>query len=127
MTVESHSNSVPSSLPTFDAMKLSEPLRRALGECGYVVPTPVQAATFELIASGRDVIVQSKTGSGKTAAFAIPILDRVVRPEKRVQAMVLCPTRELALQVAGEFAKLGRHRGFTTAAIYGGASMSKQV
>jgi ATP-dependent RNA helicase DeaD len=112
---------------TFDAMNLSEPLRRALAEVGYQKPTAVQTAVFGPIANGRDVIVQSKTGSGKTAAFAIPVLDRLVQPEKRVQAMVLCPTRELALQVATEFARLGKHKATATTAIYGGASMSKQI
>ena len=112
---------------TFDTMNLSEPLRRALAEVGYALPTTVQTATFEPIAAGRDVIVQSKTGSGKTAAFAIPLLDRVIQPEKRVQAMVLCPTRELALQVSNECARLGKYRGVMTTAIYGGASMTKQI
>ena len=112
---------------TFDAMKLSDALRRALVDVGYTKPTIVQSATFEPIAHGRDVIVQSKTGSGKTAAFGIPLLDRVVQPEKRVQAMVLCPTRELALQCATEFGRLGKYRGVSTTAIYGGASMSKQI
>lgn len=112
---------------TFESMNLSEPLRRALRDVGYVSPTAVQAATFGRIVEGKDVIVQSKTGSGKTAAFAIPLLDRVVTSERAVQVLVLCPTRELALQVAGEFERLGKYRGVKTAAIYGGASMVRQI
>ncbi len=114
-------------LRTFEAMQLSEPLRRALVDVGYTTPTDVQTATFDLIAAGRDVIIQSKTGSGKTAAFAVPLLDRIVRPEPRVQVLTLCPTRELALQVAGEFARLGKHTGLATSAVYGGASIGKQI
>ena len=71
----------------------------------------VQAEASPLILEGRDLMVQSRTGSGKTAAFGIPLVDRIVRPEDRfVQAIVLLPTRELALQVAGEMARIAAHR-----------------
>jgi ATP-dependent RNA helicase DeaD len=111
----------------FDAFGLREPVRRALADVGYSQPTPVQQASFPLIAEGRDVIMQARTGSGKTAAFALPLLDRLVRAGQGVQVLTLCPTRELALQVAGEFERLGQHLGTRTTAIYGGASMPAQV
>ncbi len=111
----------------FDSFALSAPVRQALADVGYESPTAVQLATFAPIAEGRDVIVQSRTGSGKTAAFALPVIDRVLKPGKGVQAMVLCPTRELALQVAGEFERLGRHADVGVAPIYGGAGMQGQI
>lgn len=114
--------------PSFDRLPLSDELRRALGDMGYVEPTPVQLAVYEPAVSGRDVVVQARTGTGKTAAFGIPIIDRLVRRSARgVQALVLCPTRELALQVTRELEQLGTHRKVTPVAIYGGASMSVQV
>ncbi len=113
--------------PSFDAMKLSDGMLRALQDVGYEQPTPVQSQTFEAVSAGRDVIVQSRTGSGKTAAFVIPILERLLRPDPVVQSMTLCPTRELALQVTGEFERLGKHLGVRAAAVYGGASMTSQI
>jgi ATP-dependent RNA helicase DeaD len=114
--------------PTFDALPLSAEVRRALDEMGYRSPTPVQRAVFEPAAEGKSLVVQARTGTGKTAAFGLPIVDRLVRPStKAVQVIVLCPTRELALQVGREVELLGQYRGIQVAAIYGGASMSKQV
>jgi ATP-dependent RNA helicase DeaD len=113
--------------PSFASLSLREGLLRALEEVGYTHPTPVQHAVLPHILEGRDVLVQSRTGSGKTAAFAIPLIERAVRVEGGVQVLALCPTRELALQVATEFERLGRHMGIKVAAVYGGASMPAQV
>jgi ATP-dependent RNA helicase DeaD len=112
---------------TFDALKLTPEVRRALDEIGYTKPTPVQIATYEPAISGRDVIVQARTGTGKTAAFAIPLADRLVSNKPGVQALVLAPTRELALQSARELDRIGVHRGLKTTAVYGGAPMGKQI
>jgi len=112
---------------SFDTLKLHEDTLRAVTDAGYTAPTPVQLAAFEPIAAGRDVIVQSRTGSGKTAAFVLPIVDRLLKPEVHPQCLVLCPTRELAIQVAGEFERLGKHRGATVVTLYGGAPMDRQV
>jgi ATP-dependent RNA helicase DeaD len=112
---------------SFDTLKLHEDTLRAVTDAGYTAPTAVQLAAFEPIAAGRDVIVQSRTGSGKTAAFVLPIVDRLLKPEVHPQALVLCPTRELAIQVAGEFERLGKHRGATVVTLYGGAPMDRQV
>jgi len=114
--------------PTFDVIPLGPDVRRAIDAMGYHHPTPVQRAVFEPAAEGRSLVVQARTGTGKTAAFGLPLVDRLVRPSgKTVQAMVLCPTRELALQVGREIELLGKFRGIKVAAIYGGASMSKQI
>jgi ATP-dependent RNA helicase DeaD len=114
--------------PTFDVLPLSPEVRRALEKMGYLHPTPVQRAVFEAAAEGRSLVVQARTGTGKTAAFGLPLVDRLVKPgSKHIQAMVLCPTRELALQVAREIEQIGEFRDTKVVAIYGGSSMSKQV
>jgi ATP-dependent RNA helicase DeaD len=112
---------------TFDDLALSEPVRRAIADRGYVKPTPVQVATFRPVRDGKDVIVRSKTGTGKTAAFAIPILERIPDARRKVSALVMCPTRELAIQVAEEFTALAKHKDLTVVAVYGGASMGDQL
>jgi len=112
---------------SFDEMGLSEPVRRAIAERGYVRPTPVQTETLRPILDGRDVIVRSKTGTGKTAAFAIPILEKIPEGRSRPSALVMTPTRELALQVADEFEALAKHKKLRVATIYGGASMGDQL
>jgi ATP-dependent RNA helicase DeaD len=114
--------------PTFDVLPLGPEVRRALEKMGYTHPTPVQRAVFESAAEGRSLVVQARTGTGKTAAFGLPLVDRLVRPGvKAVQALALCPTRELALQVSREVEQLGQFRDIHVVPIYGGASMSKQV
>jgi ATP-dependent RNA helicase DeaD len=123
----SHTES-PADEPTFDVLPLSTDVRRAVDKMGYRSPTPVQRAVFEPAAEGRDLLVQARTGTGKTAAFALPIVDRIVRSSERAaQALVLCPTRELALQVSREVDQIGQFRGTAVTAIYGGAPMTKQV
>jgi ATP-dependent RNA helicase DeaD len=110
----------------FDDLALSPPLRRALAERGYLHPTPVQAQAFDPVMQGKDLIVRSKTGTGKTAAFGLPLLEKMDPEDKAVRALVLCPTRELAMQVAAELSDLGKYKGIRVAAIYGGASMKEQ-
>ncbi len=118
----------PAAEPTFDALPLGPDVRRAIDAMGYRSPTPVQRAVFEPAVEGRDLVVQARTGTGKTAAFALPIVDRIVRVSvKSVQALVLCPTRELALQVSREFEQIGQFRGVQVVAIYGGAPMTRQI
>ncbi|MBL8612313.1 MAG: DEAD/DEAH box helicase, partial [Myxococcales bacterium] len=118
----------PSPAATFDTLELSEDVRKAIAEMGYVSPTPVQAAVAEPIRRGKSLVVQARTGTGKTAAFGLPIVDALIRKSQaEVQALILVPTRELALQVAGELEKIGRYKGTKIAAIYGGASMERQI
>jgi len=114
--------------PTFDAIPLSPDVRASVDALGYVEPTPVQLAVFEPVAAGKSVVVQARTGTGKTAAFGMPLVDRVVvRGVHKPQALVLVPTRELALQVTREVEAIGKTRGTRFACIYGGASMQKQI
>jgi ATP-dependent RNA helicase DeaD len=113
---------------SFADLGLHPDVLRALSEMGFAEPMPVQAKTLPLIAAGRDLMVQSRTGSGKTAAFGIPFANGLVNPdEKFVQAIVLLPTRELALQVAAELAKICAYRNLTVVPVYGGAPMGRQV
>ncbi len=112
---------------TFDALDLTEEVKRALDEIGYQTPTPVQLAAYEPAVERKDIIVQARTGTGKTAAFAIPLADRLIDDEQCVQALVLAPTRELALQSSRELARIGQHKGVRTVAVYGGAPMQPQV
>ena len=111
---------------TFAELGLSEPVLRALSEKGYTRPTPVQARAFAPAKAGRDLIVRSKTGTGKTAAFGLPLLEAIDPASEGVQALILCPTRELALQVAAELKELARYKGTKVAAIYGGTSLKEQ-
>jgi ATP-dependent RNA helicase DeaD len=113
---------------TFDALPLHPDVRQAVDDLGYVHPTPVQRAVYDPASRGRDLVVQARTGTGKTAAFGLAIINSVIRKaELRVQALVLCPTRELALQVARELETLGKYRGVLSVAVYGGAPMPGQV
>jgi len=114
--------------PTFEALPLSAEIRRAVDELGFVHPTPVQLAVFQPAVAGRDLVVQARTGTGKTAAFGLPIVDRLVDPRlEKPQVLVLAPTRELALQISREIGSLTRHKPLSCVAIYGGAAMQPQI
>lgn len=114
--------------PTFDVLPLSAEVRRAVDELGYKYPTPVQKAVFESAAQGRDIVVQARTGTGKTAAFGLPVVDRIVDLKNSApQVLILSPTRELALQINRELEKLATYKGVKCTAVYGGASMGPQV
>jgi ATP-dependent RNA helicase DeaD len=118
----------PAETPTFDVLPLSDEVRRALEEMGYKHPTPVQVAVFEPATRGKDAVVQARTGTGKTASFGLPIVDHIIRRSVGApQALVLCPTRELALQVSAEVERLGKYRDVKVLPIYGGASMERQL
>ncbi len=118
----------PAAGVSFADMNLRPELMQALAEMGYAMPMEVQAATVPLVRAGRDLMVQSRTGSGKTAAFGIPMLDGVVKAEEKfVQAIVLLPTRELAIQVAAEISRIAAHSGATVVPVYGGAPMGRQI
>ncbi len=106
---------------SFESLSLSAALTAVVADLGYTDPTPIQAATIPALLKGRDLVGQSKTGSGKTAAFALPILQGIEVQRRVVQALVLCPTRELSAQVARELRKLGRgHPGLAVLELVGG-------
>jgi ATP-dependent RNA helicase DeaD len=112
----------------FEELSLSSEILQAVTDMGFVEASPIQSEAIPYIMEGRDVIGQAQTGTGKTAAFAIPALEMIDDNDKSVQALVLCPTRELAVQVADEFKKLGKYKkGINSVAIYGGDSIEKQI
>jgi len=112
----------------FNQLALSKPLLKALEEVGYETPSPIQAATIPLLLEGRDVLGQAQTGTGKTAAFALPILSGLDLKQKDPQVLVLAPTRELAIQVAEAFQKYARHlKGFHVLPVYGGQDYRGQI
>ncbi|MDK9725374.1 MAG: DEAD/DEAH box helicase [Sterolibacteriaceae bacterium MAG5] len=116
------------SIDTFAALQLPPALLSALADVGYETPSPIQAACIPLLLSGSDLLGEAQTGTGKTAAFALPLLARLDFAEKSPQALVLTPTRELAIQVAEAFQKYARHMpGFHVLPLYGGQSMVVQL
>ena len=110
----------------FDTLGLSSAVLEAIEESGYTTPTPIQAQAIPLILEGRDVIGASQTGTGKTAAFALPSLSKLT-PMGQPQILVLEPTRELAHQVAEQFIKYGKHTGLKVALLYGGVGLGQQT
>jgi len=113
---------------TFDRLGLSPEVLKAVAALGFEEAAPIQAAAIPVLLEGRDVVGQSQTGSGKTAAFAIPAIELSVAAERAVQVLVLCPTRELATQVADQVHKLAAFkRGLQALPIYGGASFERQA
>lgn len=116
------------SLPLFSDLSLSEPLLRVVKELGYESPSPIQAATIPILLANRDLLGQAQTGTGKTAAFAFPILSRIDIKQSAPQALVLTPTRELAIQVAEAFQRYASYiPGFHVLPIYGGQSYGSQL
>lgn len=111
----------------FGGLTLSEPVRRGLEEMGFEEPTPVQTKAIPCLLEGRDVVAQALTGTGKTAAFGIPLVERVDVDRNVPQAVVMAPTRELAVQVAEALSRLGRYRGLRLVPIYGGQPMDRQL
>src|SRR5215210_4834529 len=111
----------------FADLGLSEPLLEALRHLGYERPTPIQEQAIPILLEGRDVIGQAQTGTGKTAAFGLPLLDYVDPRDDEVQALVLTPTRELCIQVTQALRAYGERRGVKVVAVFGGAPIRSQV
>jgi len=116
----------PLDLTTFTDLSLAEPIMRAIAELGFEAPTPIQARAIPLLLAGRDLIGQAQTGTGKTAAFALPIIQRCDPAQQFTQAIILEPTRELAVQVAGGILALARHTGLRVVPVYGGQPLDRQ-
>jgi ATP-dependent RNA helicase RhlE len=111
----------------FEDLQLIQPLVRAVGAEGYLVPTPIQQAAIPHVLAGRDVLGCAQTGTGKTAAFALPILQKLAgRSRGAIRALVLSPTRELASQIAESFGAYGRHLGLRHAVVFGGVGQHGQ-
>ncbi len=119
---------------SFDTLGLSPALLRALADQEYTIPTPIQVQAIPLVLAGRDLLGCAQTGTGKTAGFALPLLERMfpngkraVPASRRVRVLVLTPTRELAAQVHESFRTYGKHLGVTSTTVFGGVGMSPQV
>ena len=112
----------------FEDMNISNEICRAVLDMGFEEATPIQSQAIPVILEGKDIIGQSQTGTGKTAAFGIPLLERINPEDRRLQALILCPTRELAIQVSEEFRKLLQYKdNIRVLPIYGGQPIDRQI
>ena len=112
----------------FEELNLSTEIQRGISDMGFEEMSPIQGQAIPVILEGKDIIGQAQTGTGKTAAFGIPILEMVDASSNKVQALVLCPTRELSIQVAEEIGKLGKYkRGISVLPVYGGQPIDRQM
>jgi ATP-dependent RNA helicase DeaD len=111
----------------FGDIEVPATIARAIERMGFVTPTEVQARAIPPLRRGEDLIGQAQTGTGKTAAFGIPIVEKIEPSSRHVQALILTPTRELCVQVDEEIGRIGQFRGVRTVAIYGGSSMDRQI
>lgn len=112
----------------FEDLDINQNIKKAIAEMGFEEPSPIQAKSIPVILEGKDVIGQAQTGTGKTAAFSIPILEKIDPNDRSLQAIVLCPTRELAIQVSQEIRKLAKYmQGIKTLPIYGGQPIDRQI
>ncbi len=117
---------------SFNSLKLTDPILRSLKEEGYTTPTPIQEQAIPIALQGKDLLGCAQTGTGKTAAFAIPILERLSSnssndPSRKIRSLIVTPTRELAIQIDESFQNYGRYTGLTTAVVYGGVNQKRQV
>jgi ATP-dependent RNA helicase DeaD len=111
---------------TFKDFNLKQPIQQAIDEAGFTEPSPVQKEAIPLILEGNDIIAQAQTGTGKTAAFGLPMLN-MMEGDGSVEGLVIVPTRELAMQVSDELYRFGKNSGLKTATVYGGTSYDKQI
>jgi ATP-dependent RNA helicase DeaD len=117
-----------SQLLRFDELSLSQEVQQAVTDMGFETASPIQSEAIPFILEGRDVIGQAQTGTGKTAAFGIPMIEKIIPFEKSVQGLILCPTRELAVQVTEEIKKLSKYKkGVWVTTVYGGDSIDRQI
>ncbi len=114
-------------MSTFAEFGLEPDVLQAISEMGFEEATPIQAKAIPVAIAGKDMIGQAQTGTGKTAAFGIPMISKIAASEDRIVALIMAPTRELAIQVSEEIEKLGRFKGLRSLAIYGGQDISRQI
>lgn len=111
----------------FEAFQMSDEMRSAISDMGFTEASPIQAETYELIMEGRDLVAQAHTGSGKTAAYSIPSIEKIDLNDKSTQLLILCPTRELVMQVGVEVQKLAKYKDITIVTVYGGQQIDRQL
>lgn len=114
-------------MTTFNELGVTTPILKALTSMGFEEATPIQAQTIPNAMQGEDVIGQAQTGTGKTAAFGIPMIEKFERNARKIQGLVVAPTRELAIQVAEELNRLGKYKGIRALPVYGGQHMERQI
>lgn len=115
-------------IPSFSDLQLSPGILKAIRDIGYEEPTPIQSQVIPLILAGNDVAGQAYTGTGKTASYGIPALEMCHPADRKVQTMILCPTRELAVQVGTELNRLAMHiKGISILPVYGGQPIEPQL
>src|SRR2546423_4795765 len=114
------------SLGSFAELGLTGPILQAVQDAGYAEPTPIQRQAIPLILKGRDVMGLAQTGTGKTAAFTLPIIERLVGGPRRTRVLILTPTRELCVQVEGSFRKYAKHAPLSMVSVYGGVPLEPQ-
>ena len=114
---------------TFENLNLIEPILKALQEEGYSTPTPIQEKSIPILLQGKDLLGCAQTGTGKTAAFSIPILQKLYKTDNRksIKALILTPTRELAIQIGESFSAHGKYTGLRHAVIFGGVGQKPQT
>ncbi|MGC9350890.1 MAG: DEAD/DEAH box helicase, partial [Sulfurovum sp.] len=110
----------------FSDFNLKESIQSAIAEAGFTEPSPVQKEGIPLVLEGHDMIAQAQTGTGKTAAFGLPIMS-MMEADGSVEGLVIVPTRELAMQVSDELYRFGKNAGLRTATVYGGTAYGKQI
>lgn len=120
-------NGLAGSVPIFGSIALSLDLSKAIREMGYISPTPIQESVIPPVKAGRDVVGQAQTGTGKTAAFGIPLIETLSKDATGIKGLILVPTRELAVQVKNELTKLGKFKGISNLAVYGGQAIATQI
>ncbi len=125
ITESTDSQTQNKSQTTFVSFGLREYLLKGINELGFSTPSPIQEQSIPIVLAGDDLIAQAQTGTGKTAAFAIPILNKITR-NNDIEALIITPTRELAMQISDEFLKLGRFARIKTICMYGGQSIRRQ-
>src|SRR5690348_14836672 len=113
----------------FTSLEIIDPILRALQEEGYSAPTPIQEQAIPIVLEGYDLLASAQTGTGKTAAFSIPILQRLAEnrsfdKKRKIRSLILTPTRELAIQIGESLRAYGRHTGLTNAVIFGGVNQN---
>lgn len=114
-------------MPTFFELGLSHPVTKATSNMGFEETTPIQEQTIPLVMEGKDIIGQAQTGTGKTAAFGIPLVEKIESRADKIEGLVITPTRELAVQVAEEINKLGQFKGVRALPVYGGQDINRQI
>jgi len=114
-------------LNTFSEFGLEPKVLQAITELGFEEATPIQVKSIPIAMTGRDMIGQAQTGTGKTAAFGLPLINKISKDEEHIVALIMTPTRELAIQVAEEIGKLARFKGTRSLAIYGGQDIVRQI